>query len=102
MFNVNPKLAFKFGFRLGVGEPPLAEFTEWPPTGDPELDVFDAVERPVPALWCGIEIGMEEDVAAGGNPCAVAGGVNKWLAPFALGLPFALVWYGWPCGEKPA
>jgi len=45
---------------------------------------------------------MEEDVAAGGNPCAVAGGVNKWLAPFALGLPLPLVWYGWPCGEKPA
>lgn len=104
MFKVKPKLAFKFGFRLGFGDPPLTELTEWPPTGDPELDVFDAVERLVPALWCGIAMGMEEDVAGGGggNPWAVAGGVNKWLAPFPLGLPLPLVWYGCPCGEKPA
>lgn len=81
------------------GDPPPL-LTEWPPTGDPELEVFDAVERPVPVVWCctGIGIGMEEE--AGGNPCDVAGGVNKWPA-FPLGLPFPLVWYGCPCGEKP-
>jgi hypothetical protein len=96
VFSVNPKLAFGFGFGFGDPPPPVL-LTECPPTGDPELEVFDAEERLVPVLWCGIGIGMEEEV--GGNPCAVAGGVNKWPAPFPL---FPLVWYGCPCGEKPA
>jgi len=80
VLRVNPP---KFGLALTTlrfGDP----FTEFPPTGDPELDAFDAVERPACCCCCpGIGI-CEEDETEGGKPCAVAGGVNKWPAPFAL------------------
>ena len=82
----NPEFA-AFRFRFVFGEPPLTEFTEstdCPPKGDPELDVFDVVKRPVPVLWCGIGRGIEEEAEGGGrnNPCCVACGVNKWFASF--------------------
>ena len=51
-------------FRFEFGDLPLTtlteliELTECLPTGDPQVDVFDAVEWSVPELQCGIGIGI--------------------------------------------